>query len=98
MNLADDIEVKPQKEHIAFKKGKNIVDITILKNSLKMWINLKKGQLDDPKNIMRDVSEVGHWGNGDYEIRVGDDDNLEYLMSLIKQAIKNKTYHTLILS
>ena len=98
LNLADDIEVKPQKEHIAFKKGKNIVDITILKNSLKMWINLKKGQLDDPKNIMRDVSEVGHWGNGDYEIRVGDDDNLEYLMSLIKQAIKNKTYHTLILS
>ncbi|MFT6384165.1 MAG: putative transport protein [Bacteroidia bacterium] len=40
---------------------------------------------------MRDVSTTGHWGNGDFEIQVKDDDNLEYILSLVKQSIrKNK--------
>ena len=41
-----------------------------------------------PKKISRDVSSVGHWGNGDYEVVVDDTQNLEYVMSLIKQAIQ----------
>jgi predicted transport protein len=53
---------------------------------LKVWINLQKGKLDDPKNITRDVSAIGHWGNGDYEIQISDDDNIEYIISLIKQS------------
>jgi len=87
LNLSDDIEIQPKKDYIAFKKGKNITDITILKKSLKIWINLKKGKLEDPKNIMEDVSEKGHWGNGDYQIQVDSDKDLEYIMSLVKQAI-----------
>jgi len=55
---------------------------------LKLWINLSKGKLDDPKNITRDVSSIGHWGNGDYEIQVSDDENIEYILSLIKQSLK----------
>lgn len=87
LNLSDSIELHPKKDYIAFKKGKNITDITLLKKSLKIWINLKKGNLDDPKNITEDVSEKGHWGNGHYQIQVDNDKNLEYIMSLIKQAI-----------
>lgn len=87
LNLADDIEVKANKLYIAFKKDKNISDIVILKKGLKIFINLSKGNLDDPKGIMRDVSNTGHWGNGDYETIVKDTKDLEYIMSLIKQAI-----------
>lgn len=85
-NLLDDIEVVPKKLYIAFKKNKNIADIVILKKGLKFFINLKKGQLDDPKGITKDVSSTGHWGNGDYEVLVNNTDNLEYIMFLIKQA------------
>lgn len=87
LNLSPDVDVQAKKDYIAFKKGSNIADITLLKKHLKMWINLKKGKLDDPKKITRDVSEIGHWGNGDYELIIEDDSNLEYIMSLIKQAI-----------
>lgn len=88
MNLTDDIEVKPQKWYIAFKKDRrNICDIEIQKVSLKMAVNVKKGDLDDPKGIARDVSGLGHLGNGDYEIKIPNDKNLEYVMSLVKQAI-----------
>ncbi|MGI4751267.1 MAG: DUF5655 domain-containing protein [Janthinobacterium lividum] len=89
LNLNSDIDVQPKKDYIAFKKSSNITDIAILKKGLKIWINLKKGKLDDAKNLMRDVSEIGHWGNGDYELTVNDDLNLEYIMSLVKQAINN---------
>jgi predicted transport protein len=87
LNLTDDIEIDPKKLYIAFKKNKNITDIVILKKGIKIFINLKKGQLDDPKNLMKDISEKGHWGNGDYETVVSNTNNLEYIMSLVKQAI-----------
>jgi predicted transport protein len=86
--LADDIEIKPKKLYVAFKKNqRNICDIEIQNSGLKFYINLKRGELDDPKGIMRDISEIGHWGNGDYLVKISDDKNLEYIMSLIRQAI-----------
>ncbi|WP_017496804.1 DUF5655 domain-containing protein [Flavobacterium sp. WG21] len=88
LNLTDDIEIVPKKLYIAFKKNKNIADMVILKKGIKIFINLKKGELDDSKGLMKDVSEKGHWGNGDYEIIVSDTHNLEYIMSLVKQTIQ----------
>lgn len=88
INLTDDVEIKPQKLYVAYKKNKrNICDIEIQSRGLKMTINVKKGGLDDAKKIARDISSIGHWGNGDYEIKIVDDKNLEYIMSLVKQAI-----------
>lgn len=90
LNL-DDLEIKPKKKYIAFVSGRNVVDILPQKKTLKIWINLNKGELEDPKGIARDVSTTGHWGNGDFEIQVKDDENLEYILSLVKQSIrKNK--------
>ncbi len=87
----ENVELKPKKKYIAFVSGSNITDIHIQRKSLKLWINLSKGNLDDPKKITRDVSSIGHWGNGDYEIQVKNDDDLEYIISLIKQSYrKNK--------
>jgi len=42
----------------------------------------------DEKNLARDVSNVGHWGNGSYEIKMSDAENLEYILSLLKQSLK----------
>ncbi len=90
LNL-EDLEIKPKKKYIAFVAGRNVVDILPQKKTLKIWINLTKGELEDPKGITRDVSTTGHWGNGDYEIQTNTDDDLEYILSLIKQSIrKNK--------
>lgn len=86
-NLADNIEIVPRKQQIGFRHNGIICDIHIQKKGLKMWINLKKGNLDDPKKITRDVSQTGHWGNGDYELLITNTNNLEYIMSLVKQAL-----------
>jgi predicted transport protein len=86
--LTGDVEIKPLKWYASFKKEqRNICDIEIQKPGLKMHLNVKKGELDDPKGIMRDISDMGHWGAGDYELKISDDKNLEYIMSLVRQAI-----------
>lgn len=80
-------EIIPQKFYIAFKKGSNISDIEMQKKGLKIFINAKIGTLDDPKGIAKDVSNIGHRGNGDFQIQIENDNDLEYIMSLIKQVI-----------
>jgi len=90
MNLGE-IEVKPKKLYLAFVSGSNVVDIVIQKKAFKIWLNMQKGELDDPKNIMRDVSSTGHWGNGDYELMINSDENLEYILSLVKQSLKRNS-------
>ncbi|WP_434122471.1 DUF5655 domain-containing protein [Haemophilus influenzae] len=89
LNLDQNIEINVRKLYIAFKKDRNIADIRIQQKNLKIWINLPYGELDDPKNLAQNVSNTGHWGNGDYEIAVESTQYLEYVMSLIKQAIKD---------
>lgn len=84
----DNIEIKPKKKYIAFVSGRNVVDIHPQRKALKMWINMTTGELDDPKGITRDVSSIGHWGNGDYELQINSDEDFEYILSLIKQSIK----------
>ncbi len=90
LNIADDISIKPTKLYIAFESGRNIASVFLQKKSLKFWISLKKGKLDDPKILARDVSNIGHHGIGDYELQVSNDDNLEYIISLITQSHKKK--------
>lgn len=84
----ENIEIRPKKHYIGFIGNTNVVDILVQKSQVKMWLNLKIGELDDPKGITRDVSTIGHWGNGDYEIKVTNDEEIEYIMSLVKQSYR----------
>jgi predicted transport protein len=84
----DGLEVKPKKLYIAFVASSNVVDVNVQRNQIKMWLNMPKDELDDSKGICRDVSSTGHWGNGDYEIIMRTDEDLEYIVSLIKQSLR----------
>lgn len=91
LSLGDDITIKSKKLCVGFFVSKNnFVDISLQKNQIKLWLNLRKGSLDDPKGFTRNVHGVGHWGNGDYEVTVTSNTDLDYLMTLVKQAYNNK--------
>lgn len=82
-------EIKATKVYIGFRINRhNVVDVLPQKRKLKIWINLDKGELDDPERLFRDVSSTGHWGNGAYELSISNDEQLEYILSLIKQSWK----------
>lgn len=83
---------EPKAKYIAFKiKDANFVDVRPQKKGIKLWLNLRKGELRDRKNLARNVRNIGHWGNGDYEISISEMDSLPYLLTLIKQSYKRAT-------
>jgi len=91
LDLADGIIIRPRKLYIGFVAKTNFTDVSLQKSKIKLWLNLKRGTIGDPKKIARNISNVGHWGNGDYEINISNDENLEYIISLVKQAyLKNR--------
>ncbi len=86
-----DLTIDPHKSYIAFKhNNKNVFDIKLLKSKIWMWINMPKGALDDPKEFTRDISDIGHLGNGDYDLTISSEKEIEYVLSLIKQSYENK--------
>ena len=89
--LDDAIIEEPKKMYIAYKVATNFVDIVIMKKGIIIYLNVKSGQLNNPHKIARDLITpkiVGHWGNGDYDIRVSDTGNIYKIMDLIKQSYK----------
>jgi len=90
LNLGE-VKIKYTKLYIAFISATNVIDLVIQKNTIKAYLNLKIGELDDPKNIARDVSNIGKWGNGDYEISMNDDLEIDYVMTLVKQSYQKNS-------
>lgn len=88
LNLSSNFEINPKKLYIAFKKQKkNIVYIEIYQKLIRITLNAKITTLDDTKYLFRDVSNIGHWGVGDYQLDVSDTHHLEYILSLIKELL-----------
>ena len=87
----DEVIIKATKLYIVFKVNNKIfMSIEPMSQYLKFWINMPVGELNDPENKTRDVSQKGHHGVGNYEINLKPEDDLYYFMSLIKQAYDNK--------
>lgn len=82
-----DVDIVPTGLCISFRRRTPFVDIVIYqKTGLYTILNIKKGTLNDPNHFTKDVSSVGHWGNGDYSMVIEPDTDLDYVMFLIKQA------------
>lgn len=90
LELGDDIEKNVLAQTIQFKLEKSFVDLIIYNSGVIAIINMKKGELDDPRDETKDLSEKGHWGNGDYKYKFEPGKELEYGIYLIKQAYDDK--------
>jgi len=43
--------------------------------------------LKDLRNLSRDMTGIGHWGTGNIELRLSKEEDLDYILSLIKQSL-----------
>lgn len=82
-----------KKVYIAFKaKHTNVFDCAFTKKKLKIWLNLRWNKLGDIPSELHviDVSNIGHHGNGDYQIDISTDAELEMLVPLIRKTYERK--------
>ncbi|WP_324737069.1 GmrSD restriction endonuclease domain-containing protein [Helicobacter muridarum] len=88
--LDEGIEEKILKLYIAYKFDTNFVDIIPQQNALKLSINIYIDELNDPKELAKDVSNIGAWGNGKVEVILDSMDNVAYCLGLIRQALEKQ--------
>jgi len=85
-NLGSDVEVRPTKMYIAFRRKKGFAGVVVLRSKLKVYLSIDISQLQDPLKKARDVRKIGHYSSGDTEIVLSQRDEIPYALSLIKQA------------
>lgn len=91
LNEFDDSEPFYTKYYSGFKVNKSIyLTIEVQKSSMKIWINLNNPTIKDSNNIVRNVKDIGHHGIGNYEVKVTEDTDMNYIMTLVKQAYDEK--------
>ena len=90
MGMAEGIDLRIVKQTIGFRQNKIFTDIIIYDKGLGVVLNLKKGELRDDLNKTDDLSNKGHWGNGEYRIWINSEEELDYTLSLIKQAFNKQ--------
>jgi uncharacterized protein with ParB-like and HNH nuclease domain/predicted transport protein len=78
------------KLYVAFKAETNFVDVVPQKSRLRVSINLRFAELQDPRGIAKDVTGVGRWGNGDVEVFLSSVDEIPYAMGLVRQALEKQ--------
>lgn len=78
------------KHYVAFKAETNFVDAVPQKNRLRLSLNLPFRELDDPRRLARDITNIGRWGNGDAEVGLSSEDELSYVMGLVRQAFERQ--------
>lgn len=75
---------------ISYKAETNFVDIAAQTRQLKIWLNMRFHELNDPTGIARDVTDVGHHGSGDVELNFDVNSDLTYVMSLVRQSFERQ--------
>jgi len=88
--LDPEISEEYLKLYIAYKLETNVVDVVPQKDKLKLYINIKYNELNDPKELCRDVSQTGHWGNGEVELILSSEEDIAYVINLVRQAIEKQ--------
>lgn len=89
--LDEKITEKFNKMCISYKFDTNFVSIVPLKNGgLNLYLNMPFYELQDEKNLARDMTNKGHLGNGDIEVKLETKENIPYCLGLIKQALEKQ--------
>lgn len=88
MNLSPAVKKEYKKLYVAYKLDTNFVDIVFQKQRLRISINMKFSEINDPNGICKDITGLGRWGNGDVELFMEHQDELDSIMEIVKQSFE----------
>ncbi|OOY02697.1 DUF262 and DUF1524 domain-containing protein [Thioclava sp. F28-4] len=76
------------KLYVAYKAETNFVDVVPQKKALRLSLNIEPQDIYDPRNMVKDVTGLGRWGNGNSEVKFSDPNDLQYVIGLVRQALE----------
>jgi predicted transport protein len=78
------------KMYVAYKAETNFVDVEPQAKRLRLSLNMAFAEINDPKGLCKDVTDVGRRGNGDVEVSLKSLDELPYVMGLVRQSYERQ--------
>ena len=89
-NISSSIKQEFKKNYIAYKVDTNFIDIVPQKSRLRLSLNMKFSEINDKNCLCKDVADKGRWGNGDIEIGLENESQLDDVMELIIQSFNKQ--------
>ena len=86
VGLDSAVEEVPKKFYIAYKISQNFACMDIYRNRVLLYVKLDPHKVDAPKNLFRNVTNIGHYGTGNVELSVRTPTDLELVKPLLEQA------------
>ena len=86
LSLGDDITETHLKLYAAFKKIKNVATVVAQKKALILNLPLNPNSMVFEENFSRDVTDIGHWGTGNVELRIKNKADLEKAKPLLERS------------
>ena len=86
--LGDDIQEKRLKYYVAFKRLRNFacVDVRPKEPAVLVYLKVQPSEVTLTTGFTRDVSEIGHYGTGDLEVKIRTPEDLERAKPLIRKS------------
>lgn len=80
------IEEAPKKHYVAYRTSQNIVCMEVQANRLLLFVKLNPKEVPNAPRNSRDVSSIGHFGTGDFELSVKTPEDLEIAKPYVQLA------------
>ncbi len=78
------------KLYVAYKAETNFVDVVPQAKRLRLALNMPFPEIVDPRGLCKDVTNRGRWGNGDVEVGLSTNEELPYVMGLVRQSFERQ--------
>ena len=88
--LGPHVREEVRRHYVAYKTQANFVDVVPQKHRLLLTLNMRFGELDDPRGLATDITNLGLWGNGDVQVELDNERQIPYAMELVRQAFAGK--------
>lgn len=89
LDIDDSIEENPKKFYVAYKITQNFVCMEVQKNKIVLFLKINPDEIKDKPQNSRDVRNIGHYGTGDYEFVIRNNNDFENSKEYILIAYKN---------
>ncbi len=76
------------KLYVAYRAETNFVDVVPQVRRLRLALNMRFADVNDPKVMCTDVTGMGRWGNGDVAVSLSSLDELPYVLGLVRQSLE----------
>ncbi|MCI0378297.1 MAG: DUF5655 domain-containing protein [Gemmataceae bacterium] len=81
------IEKRYLAKYIACREGKRtFCTLHLQRGGMRVWLKLRFGDVPNPPDFARDVTKVGHWGTGDFELDISTAQQLTEAEPLIRKS------------